>query len=114
MAHYDPTNMPDGKDLIRGMGWESLPYSCLGLARRTGETKGNSIWSWIVLIPWSSNGKPWIDGTEIVPATTKTQAQERDDIFRKMRDMLDERYGESVANRAVDDLIAEILDSSDD
>jgi hypothetical protein len=29
-----------------------------------------------------------------------------------MRDLLDERYGETVANREVDDLIAEILDET--
>ncbi len=109
MANKDAANMPDGRDLLRGMGWEPLPFSCVGLARRTGETKGNSIWSWIILVPWSDS-KPWIDGTEIVPATTKTHPQERDEIFRKMRDLLDERYGETVAHREVDDLIAEILD----
>lgn len=93
MSERDAVNMPDGKDLLRGMGWESLPFSCLGLTRRTGETKGNSIWSWIILIPWSSNGKPWIDGTEILPATTKTEAEERQQIIAKMRGLLDDRYG---------------------
>ncbi len=112
MAHSDAANMPDGRDLLRGMGWEPLPFSCVGTARRTGETGNSSIWAWLILIPWSSDGKPWIDGTEIVPASLKTQAQERADIFRKMRDLLDERYGETVANRAVDDLIAEILDET--
>ncbi|MEZ5175408.1 MAG: hypothetical protein R2823_04300 [Acidimicrobiia bacterium] len=107
----DAMNMPDGKDLMRGMGWESLPFSCLGLVRRTGETKGNSIWSWLILIPWASDGKPWIDGTEIVPATTKSIPQEREHILARMRDILDERYGETVAHRAVDDFIAEILDN---
>ncbi len=106
----DPTNMPDGRDLIRGMGWETLPYSCLGLVRQTGQTSGNRIWSWLVVVPWTSDGKPWIDGTEVVPASTKTAAQEREDIIRKMRELLDDRYGEAVAHRAVDDLIAEILD----
>ncbi|MEN8040963.1 MAG: hypothetical protein ABFR95_05615 [Actinomycetota bacterium] len=110
MAESDAANMPDGKDLLRTMGWESLPFSCLGLARRTGEHNGDSIWSWIVLVPWSSEGKPWIDGTEIVQATTASHVEEKQQIFAKMRDILDERYGESVANRAVDDFLAEILD----
>jgi hypothetical protein len=110
MTAQDPMNMPDGKDLLRGMGWVSLPFSCLGLTRRTGETKGNSIWSWIILVPWSSDGKPWIDGTEIVPATTKTHEQERDQIVTNMRTLLDDRYGETVAHRAVDDFIADVLD----
>ena len=110
MAESDAANMPDGRDLIRGMGWEPLPFSCLGLVRKTGEAKGNNIWSWIILVPWSSDGKPWIDGTELVPASLKTPDQERDAIYSKMRSILDDRYGETVANRAVDDLIAEILD----
>jgi hypothetical protein len=110
MAESDAANMPDGRDLLRTMGWEPLPFSCLGLVRRTGEVKGNNIWSWIILVPWSSEGKPWIDGTEIVPASTKTEAEERGDVLAKMRSILDDRYGETVGNRAVDDFLSEILD----
>jgi hypothetical protein len=110
MAESDAANMPDGRDLLRTMGWEPLPFSCLGLVRRTGEVKGNNIWSWIILVPWSSEGKPWIDGTEIVSASTKTEAEERSDVFAKMRNILDDRYGETVGNRAVDDFLSEILD----
>ena len=110
MTERDAANMPDGKDLLRTMGWESLPYSCLGLVRRTGETKGNNIWSWIILVPWTSDGKPWVDGTEIIQASLKSEKDEHDEIVDKMRAILDERYGETVANKAVDDLIAEILD----
>jgi len=112
MSGSDAANMPDGKDLLRGMGWESLPFSCLGLVRRTGQTGGNNIWSWIILVPWSSDGKPWIDGTEIVKATTKTEAEEREQIVAKMRALLDDRYGDDIAHKAVDDLIAEILDEA--
>ncbi len=112
MAERDAANMPDGRDLIRGMGWESLPFSCLGLVRKTGQAKGNNIWSWIILVPWTSDGKPWIDGTELVPASLKTENDERDTIYAKMRTILDDRYGESVANQAVDNLIADILDES--
>lgn len=92
------------------MGWEPLPFSCLGLVRRTGEVKGDSIWAWIILIPWSSEGKPWIDGTEIVAASTKAEAEERSDVLARMRSILDDRYGETVGNRAVDDFLSEILD----
>ncbi len=112
MAGRDAANMPDGRDLLRTMGWEPLPFSCIGLARKTGETKGNSIWSWIILVPWSSNGKPWIDGTEIMPASLKTVKEESEQMFTKMRAILDDRYGEAVATSAVDDLIAEILDET--
>jgi hypothetical protein len=110
MPESDAANMPDGRDLLRGMGWTPLPFSCLGLVRKTGEAKGNNVWSWIVLVPWTSDGKPWIDGTELIKATLKSESEERDDIFAKMRSILDERYGDTVANRAVDDLISEILD----
>ena len=110
MTDKDAANMPDGKDLLRTMVWESLPYSCLGLVRKTGDIKGDNIWSWIILIPWTSDGKPWIDGTEIVSASLKSEEDENREIVAKMRTILDERYGETVAHRAVDDLIAEILD----
>jgi hypothetical protein len=112
MADRDAANMPDGRDLLRTMGWDSLPFSCLGLVRRTGEVRGDNIWSWIILVPWTSDGKPWIDGTEIVPASLKTEAQEREDIVTKMRQILDDRYGNTVATRAVDNLIADILDET--
>lgn len=106
----DAANMPDGRDLLRGMGWISLPFSSLGLVRKTGTTSNANLWSWLILIPWSSDGKPWIDGTEVIPASTKDDAEERDLVVAKMREILDARYGGEVANRAVDDLIADILD----
>ena len=110
MADRDAANMPDGKDLLRTMGWDSLPFSCLGLIRKTGDVRGDNIWSWIILVPWTSDGKPWIDGTEIVSASLKSDDEERTDILAKMRKILDDRYGKTVATRAVDDLIADILD----
>lgn len=110
MADRDAANMPDGKDLLRTMGWDSLPFSCLGLIRKTGDVRGDNIWSWIILVPWTSDGKPWIDGTEIVSASLKSDDEERAHILAKMRKILDDRYGNTVATRAVDDLIADILD----
>ena len=110
MSERDAANMPDGKDLLRGMGWESLPFSCLGLTRKTGVTKNASLWSWLILIPWSSDGKPWIDGTEVVPASTKSESEERDLVIAKMRQLLDDRYGDTVAHSAVDDLLSEIFE----
>ena len=56
-------------------------------------------------MPWSSDTKPWIDGSEVVAASTLTEEQERQQIVDKMRSVLDDRYGEAVGNRAVDDLI---------
>ena len=112
MTERDAANMPDGRDLLKGMGWFSLPYSCVGLVRKTGTTSNASLWSWIVMVPWSSNGKPWIDGTEVVPASTKSEAQEREDVVARMRSILDERYGSTVARSAIDDLIEEIFDEA--
>jgi hypothetical protein len=80
--------------------------------RRTGDVKGDNIWSWIILVPWSSEGKPWIDGTEIVSASTKSESEEKSYVYTKMRGILDDRYGETVGNRAVDDFLAEILDEA--
>ena len=110
MPNRDAANMPDGRDLLRTMGWVSLPFSCLGLTRKTGTTSNANLWSWIVLIPWSTDGKPWIDGTEIIPASTKDDGEERDIVIAKMRKVLDQRYGDTVANSAVDDLLAEIFE----
>ena len=45
-----------------------------------------------------------------MPASTKTEDDERADMFTKMRGILDDRYGETVGNRAVDDFLSEILD----
>jgi hypothetical protein len=63
-------------------------------------------------MPWSSDAKPWIDGTEVVPASTLTEEQERAQIVEKMRALLDERYGETVGNKAVDDLIRRLQEDS--
>jgi hypothetical protein len=106
----DTTPLPDGRDLIRTMGWVPLPYSCVGAVRRTAASGRNTVWSWLILIPWASDSKPWIDGTKVLAASTKTEDEEREEIFSLMRDLLDKRYGETVGNRAVDDLIRSIQD----
>ena len=105
MSNSDAAGLPDGREGIRRMGWISLPYSCVGLIRKTGAGDSNRVWSWLIMMPWSSDAKPWIDGTEVVPASTLTEEQERAQIEGKMRSLLDERYGEAVGNKAVDDLI---------
>ena len=106
----DPIPIPDGRDLIRTMGWIALPYSCTGLVRRTAVSGRNTVWSWLILIPWADDSKPWIDGTEVVPASTKSEDEEHETIVALMRGILDQRYGETVGTRAVDDLIRSILD----
>ncbi len=108
MTNSDPPGMPDGRDGITRMGWISLPYSCVGLVRKTGIGNSKTVWSWLILTPWSSDTKPWIDGSEVVPASTRTESDERDEIVAKMRSVLDGRYGETVATKAVDDLIRKL------
>ena len=112
MSNSDAAGMPDGREGIRRMGWLSLPYSCVGLVRKTGTGGNNTVWSWLILMPWSSVAKPWIDGTEVVAASTLTEDEERAQIIEKMRTVLDERYGEAVGNKAVDDLIRRLQEES--
>ncbi len=112
MTDGDLTGMPDGRDGINRMGWISLPYSCVGIVRKTGVGNSKTVWSWLILMPWSSTTKPWIDGSEVVEASTLTEAEEREQIVAKMRAVLDERYGEAVGNAAVDDLIKKLQEGS--
>jgi len=108
----DAANMPDGRDLLRSMVWISLPYSCVGLVRKTGVSGRHTVWSWLILIPWASDSKPWIDGSEVLQASTLTEAEEREQVLARMRNLLDGRYGETVGDRAVDDLIRRIQEEA--
>ncbi len=108
MTDGDAFAMPDGRDLLRTMGWTPLPYSCVGLARKTAASGRNTVWSWLVLVPWSSDSKPWLDGTKVLTASTLTEDEEREQVFVYLRGLLDERYGETVGNRAVEDFIRRI------
>ena len=112
MTKPDAAGLPDGRDGINRMGWISLPYSCVGLVRKTGVGNSKTVWSWLILMPWSSDTKPWIDGSEVVGASTLTEAEEREQIVSKMRVVLDERYGEAVGNAAVDDFIRKLQEES--
>jgi hypothetical protein len=47
-----------------------------------------------------------------VAASTLSEDQEREQIIVKMRSVLDERYGEEIGNRAVDDLIRKLQQES--
>jgi hypothetical protein len=112
MTNSDAAGMPDGRDGINRMGWMSFPYSCVGLVRKTGVGNSKTVWSWLILMPWSSDTKPWIDGSEVLAASTLTETQERDQVVTKMRSVLDGRYGEAVGNKAVDDLIRKLQEES--
>ena len=50
-----------------------------------------------------------LDGTETYDRSLKTPAEQRDEILTKMRSILDERYGETIGQRAADDLIDRIF-----
>jgi hypothetical protein len=92
------------------MGWVPLPYGSAGLARRSDLGNGKSIWSWLVLIPWSDDAKPWIDGTKMFGPSLKDEAGQKEDILAHMRSLLDKRYGETMGQRAADELIERILE----
>ena len=109
MSSPDAAGMPDGRDLIRTMGWEPMPYSCVAVARRASVDHRRSVWSWLVLIPWSDDSKPWIDGTEVFTNSMLTEDDQREQIFSKIRGILDERYGDSVGSAATDELIEKLL-----
>jgi len=98
-------------ELIGSMGWESLPYDCVGMARPKRVSDTRIIWSWIVLVPWAANdSKPWIDGAEIIDNPLMKDEEQKRKVFDVMRAALDARYGEAVGSKAVDDLIKKLQD----
>jgi hypothetical protein len=109
MSTPDVAGLPDGRDLIRTMGWESMPYACVAVVRKAAVDSTRSVWSWLVLVPWADDSKPWIDGTEIFTNSMLTEDDQRDQIFSKIRGILDDRYGESIGNHVADDLIERLL-----
>ena len=99
--------------LVASMGWEALPYDCVGMARPKRVSDTRIIWSWIVLVPWAANdSKPWIDGAEIIDNPLMKDADQKKQVFDVMRAALDARYGEAVGSRAVDDLIKKLQDEN--
>lgn len=99
----------DARELITSMGWEPLPFGCAGLARSARAGDDKIVWSWLILVPWAVNdAKPWIDGTKVFGLTLSSEAEQRAEIFQHMRNVLDERYGESVAGRSVEDLLRKL------
>jgi hypothetical protein len=101
----------DPRDLITSMGWEHLPYGCVGITRHKKVSDSQTVWSWLILVPWAVNdSKPWIDGTKLFGLTLKSEAEQEAEIHQEMRDILDERYGESVAEQAVDDFLRRLQD----
>ena len=79
MNHDQTPDLPDGRDLLRTMGWTP-----------------------------SSDAKPWMDGNKVMSASTLTEDEEREEVLGHLRRLLDRRYGETVGNRAVDELIRRI------
>lgn len=107
----DMSGLPDGRETLRGMGWEPLPYGCVGLLRKS-DVNGSTVWSWLVLIPWARDAKPWIDGTKVYSGISKPEADQREEVLLTMRSILDERYGDAVGNSAIDDLIRRLTDET--
>jgi hypothetical protein len=105
----DLSGLPDGRETMRGMGWDPLPYGCVGLIRKS-LVGSHSVWSWLILIPWATDSKPWIDGNKVVSGVTKTDEMVRGEILSEMRQLLDDRYGEAMGNEAIDDLIRRLQD----
>ena len=95
------------------MGWEPLPYDCVGMARPKRVSDTRIVWSWIVLVPWAVNdSKPWIDGAEIIDNPLMKDEAQKDRVFGVMRAALDERYGGAVGARAVEDFLKSLEDES--
>ena len=101
----------DAKSLLTAMGWESLPYGCLGIARHT-QVGSSRVWSWLILVPWAVNdSKPWIDGTKLFDRSLGTEEDERTAVVQHMRTVLDDRYGESVGERSIERFLRSLEDS---
>ena len=100
-------------ELVTTMGWEELPYDCVGLARGKRVSDTRIVWSWIVLVPWAANdSKPWIDGVELIDNPLMKEADQKARVLGVMRKALDDRYGEAVGSRAVDDLVKRLQDEA--
>jgi hypothetical protein len=101
----------DPLDLVTSMGWEPLPYGCVGIARSRRVGDEQTVWSWLILVPWAVNdSKPWIDGTKVYGLTLASHDEQQADVLQTMRDVLDDRYGESVGQRSVDDFLRKLQD----
>jgi hypothetical protein len=106
LTNQDPTTPSDGTELVASMGWEPLPYGCVGMARSREMSGSRTVWSWLVLIPWAINdAKPWIDGTELMEGPLMSVEEQRAKVFTKMREILDKRYGETVGKQAAEEFI---------
>ena len=111
MSDRDPSQPSNAADLIGAMGWEALPYDCVGMARPRRVSDTRIVWSLIVLVPWAANdSKPWLDGAEIIDNPLMKDDDQRERVFNVMRTALDERYGKAVGSRAVEDLLKSLED----
>lgn len=96
-------------ELIATMGWIPLPFGCAGITRNREMPDGKRVWSWLIMVPWAANdSKPWIDGVEIVDKPLHGEDAQREEIIAKMRQILDDRYGESFGAQSVDQFLREL------
>lgn len=100
--------MPEGQRRIGDMGWESLPFGCVGLVRKLDVDGKRVAWSWLILIPWAAkDAKPWIDGTHLMPVSLADDEEQRAQVVTHMREVLDQRYGKTLGEKAVDDFLGQ-------
>lgn len=105
----EPTT-PEGWDVVEALDWVKLPYGCFGLARHTGTFRSGTAWSWLILVPWSApTTKPWVDGSLVIEGRPLPSPEEQyRQVLDHMRGILDDLYGESVGEAAVDQLLREM------
>ncbi len=97
-------------EALAPMGWEALPYGCYAVAR-SAETSAGILWSWLVVIPWAAtDSKPWIDGTKLIRDLSLSEADQRAQVIGEIREILDERYGETVGQDAVEKFLRDLQD----
>lgn len=93
------------------MGWIALPYDCVGILRNQ-DVRGNTLWSWLILIPWAVNdSKPWVDGLELIERPMMSEDAQREFVLSKMREILDDRYADSGRATAADDFLRSLGDA---
>lgn len=104
----DPEPASKAVELLGTMGWEAMPYDCVGMARPKKISESRTIWSWLIVVPWAVNDtKPWLDGTELIDRPMG-QAEQKAHVLAVMREALDSRYGETYGSRAVDDFLRDL------
>jgi len=108
MTDDTASDVPEGVKRLGAMGWEPLPYGCIGLVRKSS-LGAKTAWSWLILIPWANrDAKPWVDGTKLFEHSLDPDEVQHAAVLTHMRAILDQRYGETIGQQAVESLLDEI------